>query len=131
MEVDAKGLPLFLDHDLPERITLPSQEPAMQKLLFSGWRRCSPRSLTSVSWGDQMSAEEGAAAAGSDEWQEARSKSSKRRRDPSGDQHQQQRLRKETRSPQPFPLRLYKERVAQVLKVYDAAGEIGQRDVGG
>ena len=79
----------------------------------------------SVSWGDQMSADEGAAAtASSDEWQTARSKSSKRRRDPSGDRHQQQRLRKEAQSPQPFPLRSYEERVAQVLQVYDAAGQL-------
>ena len=62
--------------------------------------------------------------AGSDEWQTARSKSSKRRHDPSGDRHQQQRLRKEARSPQPFPLRSYEERVAQVLQVYEAAGQL-------
>ena len=78
----------------------------------------------SVSWGDQMSAEEGAdATASSDEWQVARSKSSKRRHDPSSDRHQQQRLQKEARSPQPFPLRSYEERVA-VLQLYDAAGQL-------
>ena len=74
-----------------------------------------------------MSADEGAAAtASSDEWQTAHSKSSKRRRDPSGDRHQQQRLQKEARSPQPFPLRSYEERVAQVLQVYDVAGQLDQ-----
>ena len=84
-----------------------------------------PRQPSSVSWGDQMSADEGVnAAAGSDEWQTAHSKSSKRRRDPSSDRHQQQRLRKEARSLQPFPLRSYEERVAQVLQLYDAAGQL-------
>ena len=73
-----------------------------------------------------MSAEEGAsAAAESDEWQMAHSKSSKRMRDHSSDHHQQQRLRKETRSLQPFPLRSrYEERVAQVLQLYEAAGQL-------
>ena len=73
-----------------------------------------------------MSADEGAAtAAESSEWQTARSKSSKRRRDPSSDQSQQQRLRKESRSPQPFPLRSrHEERVSQVLQLYEAAGQL-------
>ena len=84
------------------------------------------RPTSNVSWGDQMSAEEGAsAAAESDEWQMARSKSSKRRHDHSSDHHQQQRLRKEARFPQPFPLRShYEERVAQVLQLYEAAGQL-------
>ena len=73
-----------------------------------------------------MSADEGvSAAAESDEWQTAHSKSSKRRRDHSSDHHQQQRLRKEAQSPQPFPLRShYKERVAQVLQLYEAVGQL-------
>ena len=80
---------------------------------------------SSVSWGDQMSAEEGASAADSKGWQTAHSKNSKRRRDPSGDRHQQQRLRKEARSPQPFPLRSkYEERVVQVLQLYEATGQL-------
>ena len=81
---------------------------------------------SNVSWEDQMSAEEGAsAAAGPDEWQTAHSKSSKRRRDHSSDHHQQHRLQKEARSPQPFPLRShYEERVAQVLQLYEAAGQL-------
>ena len=73
-----------------------------------------------------MSAEEGTSTtADSDEWQVARTKSSKRRRDHSGDHHQQQTLRKEAQSPQPFPLRShYEERVAQVLQLYEASGQL-------
>ena len=73
-----------------------------------------------------MFADEGASTATeSDEWQTARSKSSKRRRDQSSDHLQQQRLRKEAQSPQPFPLRnRYEERVAQVLQLYEAAGQL-------
>ena len=44
----------------------------------------------------------------------------KRTRDPSDDQ-QHTRPRKETQSPQPFPLRQYEERVAAALQLYKAA----------
>ena len=86
------------------------------------------RSVSNVSWEDQMATEEGAStAAGSDEWQTVCPRSSKRVRDHSSDHHQQQRLRKEARSPQPFSLRShYEERAAQVLQLYKAAGQLEQ-----
>ena len=78
---------------------------------------------SNISWGDQMLADEGAgAAAKPGEWQMAHSK---RRRDQSSDHPQQQRLWKEAWSPQPFPLRSrHKERVSQVLQLYEAAGQL-------
>ena len=78
-----------------------------------------------------MSADEGAGtAAEPGEWQTARSKSSKRRRDQSSDHPQQQRLRKEARSPQPFSLRSrHEERVSQVLQLYETAGQLEQGEL--
>ena len=86
------------------------------------------RPTLNLSWGDQMLADKGAGTtAEPGEWQTAHSKSSKRRRDQSSDHPQQQRLRKEARSPQPFPLRSrHEERVSQVLQLYEAAGQLEQ-----
>ena len=111
------------------------QSEWLEELVYSqAGGNATSRPTSNVSWGDQMSAEEGAStAAESDEWQMARSKSSKRRRDHSSDHYQQQRLRKEAWSPQPFPLRShYEERVAQVLQLYEAAGQLewGELQVG-
>ena len=103
------------------------QSERLEELVYSqAGGDATSRPTSNVSWGDQMSAEEGASAtAESDEWQTARSKSSKRRRDHSSDHHQQHRLQKEARSQQPFPLRShYEERVAQVLQLYEAAGQL-------
>ena len=132
MEVDCHEPPttsgsrsLGANHSPPQDQT--RQVEQSEELIYSqaggDATSCQP---SNVSWGDQMSAEEGAStAASSDEWQTAHSKSSKRRHDHSSDHHQQQRLRKEAQSPQPFPLRNhYEERVAQVLQLYEAAGQL-------
>ena len=134
MEVDCHEAPstsgsrsASTNHSLPWDQTRPSEQS--EELVYSRAGGDATSHLTSnVSWGDQMSAEEGAStAAESDEWQTAHSKSSKRMRDHSSDHHQQQRLRKEARSQPPFPLRTrYEQRVAQVLQLYEAAGQLEQ-----
>ena len=84
------------------------------------------RQPSNVSWGDQMSAEEGAStAAGSDEWQTAHSKSSKRRRDHSSDHHQQHRLWKEaqvstTLSPKESLRRKGWHKFSSYMKLWDS-----------
>ena len=132
MEVDRRESPstsgshsTATNHSLSQGQTRQSER--LEELVYSqAGGDATSRSTSNLSWGDQMSADEGAAtAAESGEWQTARSKSSKRRCDPSSDQSQQQRLWKESRSPQPFPLRSHhEERVSQVLQLYEAAGQL-------
>ena len=78
----------------------------------------------SGSWESQMLAEEQRPRGGSQAgWTGVRHKNQKRTRESSTERQQQSRLRKETRSPQPFSLRRYEERVAATLKVYEVAGQ--------
>ena len=132
MEVDRRESPptsgsrsTATNRSLPQDQTRQSERS--EELVYSrAGGDATSRPTSNLSWGDQMSADKGAgAAAEPGEWQTARSKSSKRRRDPSSDHPQQQRLRKESRSPQPFPLRSrHEERVSQVLQLYEAAGQL-------
>ena len=58
-------------------------------------------------------------------WSEVRNWRQKRPRDPVDERQQQMtQLRKEARSPQPFPLRKYEERVTTTHKLFEAAGQM-------
>ena len=78
----------------------------------------------SVSWADQMSEEE--ASQQEEGWNEVvRNRRQKRARDPADERQQQlTRLRKETRSPQPFPLRKHEERAVATHKLFETAGQL-------
>ena len=81
----------------------------------------SPR--RTVSWAEQMSEEEVSQQEAG--WLEVRNRRQKRPRDPVDERQQQMtQLRKEARSPQPFPLRKYEERVAATHKLFEAAGQM-------
>ena len=58
-------------------------------------------------------------------WKEVRNHRQKIPRDPVDERQQQMtQLRKEARSPQPFPLRKYEERAAATHKLFEAAGQL-------
>ena len=56
-------------------------------------------------------------------WTEVKNRKQKRSSDLTDErQHQMTQLRKEARSPQPFPLRKYEERATATFKLFEAAG---------